>query len=65
MYIVSIEPGTCNGNGECVEGCPVNILGVEEQSDKKCVVSGAPADCIGCKVCEEVCPTGAITVTEI
>lgn len=66
MYIVAIDPDTCDGNAACVEGCPITILSVEEHSDtKKCVVSGAPADCIGCMVCVEVCPTGAIKVMEI
>jgi NAD-dependent dihydropyrimidine dehydrogenase PreA subunit len=66
VYIVTIDPQTCDGNGECVEGCPVTILSVESQSDtKKCVVSGATADCLGCMVCVEVCPTGAIQVQEV
>ncbi len=66
MYIVNIDPDTCDGNGQCVEGCPVAILSVEgENEGKKCVLSGATADCIGCMVCVEVCPTGAIKVVEM
>lgn len=66
MYIVAIDPEVCNGNGECVQGCPVAILSEEgEGDDKKCVVSGATADCLGCMVCVEVCPTKAIKVDEV
>ena len=65
MFIVAIDPDTCDGNAACVEGCPVTILSTEEAGGhKKCVVSGATADCIGCMVCVEVCLTGAIKVTE-
>lgn len=66
MYIVAIDPEVCNGNGECVLGCPVAILSEEGEGDaKKCVVSGSVAECLGCMVCVEVCPTGAITVNEV
>lgn len=61
MYIVTIDPAKCQGDGECVEVCPVSILSMV---DGKAVMTGDAMECMGCESCSSTCPHGAITVTE-
>jgi NAD-dependent dihydropyrimidine dehydrogenase PreA subunit len=66
MYIVDIDTDKCEGCGDCVEVCPVELLElVEEDGKKYASFTGSANDCIGCMACEEECPDGAITVTEL
>jgi NAD-dependent dihydropyrimidine dehydrogenase PreA subunit len=61
MYVVTIDPEKCQGDGECVDVCPVSILSL---ADGKAVVSGDMSECLGCESCVSTCPHGAITVQE-
>jgi NAD-dependent dihydropyrimidine dehydrogenase PreA subunit len=61
MFVVTIDPEKCEGDGECVEVCPVSIL---EVVDGKAVVSGDMGECLGCESCVSTCPHGAITIQE-
>jgi NAD-dependent dihydropyrimidine dehydrogenase PreA subunit len=66
MYIVNIDIDKCEGCGDCVEVCPVELLElVEEDGKKYASFIGDANDGIGCMASEEECPDGAITVTEI
>ena len=76
-YIVTIDEATCEGCGDCVENCPVVILGLgarpadipapetAEDPDRVAVVTGDAAECTGCMACVEVCPSESITIQEI
>ncbi|RMD59813.1 4Fe-4S dicluster domain-containing protein [Candidatus Parcubacteria bacterium] len=73
MFVVEVNGETCDGPEcmECIEGCPVEMLGlveyVTQNGGEKKQISGVitdMADCIGCGACEATCPTGSITVTE-
>ncbi|RME49924.1 MAG: 4Fe-4S dicluster domain-containing protein [Caldilineae bacterium] len=72
MYIVEVNGETCDGAEcmECIEGCPVEMLGLVAYVNGNGVnkeISGVitdMADCIGCLACETVCPTESIKVTE-
>ncbi|MBI5968040.1 MAG: 4Fe-4S binding protein [Deltaproteobacteria bacterium] len=61
MYVVTVDQEKCDGKGECVDSCPVNVF---EIKDGKSEVVNMD-ECLGCESCVEVCPTGAITVKEM
>lgn len=59
-YNVKVDNNKCNGDGECVDICPVSVY--ELQGGKSVPVNGD--ECLGCESCVEVCPTDAITIEE-
>ena len=61
MYLVTVNEDKCNGCGECVEACPVDILAMV---DGKASVEDS-SECLGCESCEAVCPTEAVKVQEM
>ncbi|MEW5871862.1 MAG: 4Fe-4S dicluster domain-containing protein [Chloroflexota bacterium] len=66
MYLVTIDTEKCQGCGDCVENCAVQMLSlVEEDGRMVATFEGDPSECLGCLSCEESCEEGAITVTEI
>lgn len=59
MFIVTVDAEACVGCGKCVEGCPAQILSLE---DGKAQTVGD--ECLGCQSCEMVCPVTAIKLDE-
>ncbi len=55
---VKIDLEKCNGDGECVETCPVEVLAIENE---KAVVKN-PDECIECEACVSACPHEAISM---
>ena len=55
MWRVKVDTERCTGCGECVDGCFVNAIALE---DDKAVIT---ADCRGCGRCVSTCPSGAVT----
>jgi ferredoxin len=63
-FVVSLDPGACDGCGKCVKACPVEAL--------RLVPGGDPAHpgrkraaadeglCLGCGVCVAACPKGGV-----
>ncbi len=65
MWNIKIETETCEGEGDCVNVCPVTILSLEEVNAKNVArLTGSAEDCIGCMACVEACPSGSMSVTE-
>lgn len=60
MPKIEIDVGKCNGDGTCIEICPMACF--ELKGEKAVVVN--EDDCIVCGACEVQCPNEAITVTE-
>ena len=62
MYIITIDEDKCEGDGECVSTCPVEMF---ELKDGKAAIAGSLDDCLGCESCVSVCPNGSLTLTEM
>jgi NAD-dependent dihydropyrimidine dehydrogenase PreA subunit len=60
-YSVIVDAAKCNGDGECIDICPVSVY--ELKNGKSDPLNAE--ECLGCESCIEVCPTGAITIEEI
>lgn len=58
--MVKIDLERCDGCGDCVGGCPMDIF--QMASSKVQAVN--EDDCITCRLCETVCPKLAINITE-
>ena len=56
--IVTVDRDLCEGCGECIDGCPVNVFELEEE---KAIVVDMTL-CGDCRYCESVCSTGAVHV---
>jgi len=66
MYIITIDTDLCQGDGECVESCPADILKLQTVDGKSvAAVIGNLDECLGCEACITVCETGAITLQEM
>lgn len=52
-----VEASKCNGDGECVEVCPLDAITIQ---DAVAVVD--QETCGDCGACVDVCPTEAIKV---
>ncbi|MFH1102611.1 MAG: ferredoxin [Pseudomonadota bacterium] len=59
-FLVTVDQEKCEGCGECVEVCPVEVF---ELVDEKSSPVNAD-ECLGCESCVEVCEPVAITVEE-
>jgi len=62
MYIVTVDHDLCEACGDCIDSCPVAILG--QDAEGKACVTGDEAECMGCEACVTVCDSGAMSVTE-
>ena len=61
MSIEKIVPDLCSGCGICVNSCSVDVIRMDEVSQK--AVIRYPEDCMVCELCALDCPEEAITVT--
>ena len=59
---ITIDLDKCNGDGICVDTCPVNVFKLDEKTGKAKVVN--TDECTECLACQENCPEEAITVDE-
>ena len=61
MSIEKIDPDLCTGCGICVNSCSVDVIRMNEDSQK--AIIQYPQDCMLCEFCVLDCPEDAITVT--
>lgn len=59
MSIKRIDEELCNGCGNCIDACPVDVLRMGEQN--KAIIAYAE-DCTSCFTCVFDCPPKAIEV---
>lgn len=62
MFMITIDNSNCDGCGECIDPCPVQLL---ELVDGKAQVTGEPTECMGCETCVIICPQGCYTLQEL
>jgi len=61
-YVVKINKGKCDGDGACVDNCPVDVFVIGDDGKADPVNQD---DCIGCETCMEVCEKSAVTVEDM
>ncbi|MFQ6064062.1 MAG: ATP-binding protein [Candidatus Bathyarchaeia archaeon] len=60
MVEIKIDKEKCDGDGTCVDTCPVEVFEIREGK----AVAVNPDECLVCMACEVQCPNGAIKVIE-
>ena len=63
MGVRKIDYKLCNGCGICVDNCPMDVLRMDEETEKPVITY--LRDCQSCFLCEMDCPEGAIYVTPV
>ena len=63
MVTIKVDKQTCNGDGKCVEICPVGILRMNEKERVPEFIPGGGDICINCGHCFAFCPVGAIELS--
>jgi NAD-dependent dihydropyrimidine dehydrogenase PreA subunit len=64
---VKVDLKKCDGDGVCVDVCPVEVFELQklpEYENKEKAVPIREEECILCMACTASCPTDAITVEE-
>jgi ferredoxin len=65
-FILKVDPGLCNGCGNCISACPVEALGLVSAHDpgkpKRLKARLDEGTCLGCGVCVRSCPRGALAL---
>ena len=59
MAIQKIDTDKCIGCGTCFEGCPCDVIRMDNASKKAKITY--PRECQNCHICKYYCPVQAIT----
>jgi Fe-S-cluster-containing hydrogenase component 2 len=58
-FLAAVDPGACNGCGQCAKKCPIHAI--EVRGEKPDAKAGVRRDiCLGCGVCRPACARGAV-----
>jgi NAD-dependent dihydropyrimidine dehydrogenase PreA subunit len=61
VYLIKVEREKCNGCGQCMDFCPVDVFEIKEGKS----IPLNPQNCLGCGTCVAVCTMMAIIITDI
>ncbi len=64
MVEVKVDHEKCDGDGTCVDVCPVAVFELQEIDGKKKAVPVNEDECLVCMACVTQCPQNAIEVIE-
>ena len=67
-YRVSIDCEQCDGCSLCTAFCPLDVLAIGAEANRRMLhyaVVANPLNCLGCEQCERICPAAAIFVNEV
>jgi nitroreductase/NAD-dependent dihydropyrimidine dehydrogenase PreA subunit len=63
VVLFTVDKPKCNGDGRCIEICPINILRMNEKERVPEFIPGGGDICINCGHCFAFCPTAAIKLS--
>ncbi len=63
MGIERIDESLCDGCGICVEGCPMDVIRLDEEKERAYIAYAD--DCGVCFQCATDCPQEAISVSSL
>lgn len=64
LVSVKVDLKKCDGDGTCVDSCPVEVFELQEVEGGTKAVVVAEDECIACMACVVQCPEEAIEVIE-
>jgi len=65
QYRVVVEGEKCDGCRLCTLFCPLDVLEIGAETNRRMIhyaVVASPLNCLGCEQCQRICPTAAIFV---
>ena len=67
-YRITVDSEQCDGCSLCTAFCPLDILEIGTETNRRMLHYASVAahlGCLGCDNCQRICPTAAISVTEV
>ena len=64
LVSVKVDEKKCDGDGTCVDTCPVEVFELQKVKGETKAVVVAEDECIVCQACVVQCPKEAIEVIE-
>jgi NAD-dependent dihydropyrimidine dehydrogenase PreA subunit len=68
FFRIEIDREQCDGCRLCTVFCPLDVLHIGTETNRRMLHYAAvenPLTCLGCEQCQRICPTAAIVVYEV